>query len=116
MNNVRKNFKHHGSIPSTIDLEQFRADVTTFLTDATELVFEADFQTLNMVDLVTQPEVRTLINEAEVRVQENNYAEALALLSQAFNDLLNDHAHRKRIVSMEGPTRSVPSEDSMTQH
>src|SRR6266568_2878239 len=46
MNGSRVNFKHHGSIPSAMDLDQFRGDATTFFTDATPAVFAADFTSI----------------------------------------------------------------------
>jgi hypothetical protein len=96
MNNSRVNFKHHGSIPSAIDLQQFRADVTTFLTDATQLVFAADFNSLDMIDLITQQDALTRLRDAETHAGQGDYVEALALLSEAFDDLLSDYANRKR--------------------
>lgn len=67
MNNGRVNFKHHGSIPSATDLDQFRGDVTTFFTDATRAVFGADFTSIDMTDLVTQQEALDKIRDAETR-------------------------------------------------
>jgi hypothetical protein len=96
MNNTRVNFKHHGSIPSGADLEQCRADVTTFLTDATQLVFQADFSSVDMADLVTQPEVVRLLRQAEAHAGHGDYTEALALLWEAFDLLVDDYASRKR--------------------
>jgi hypothetical protein len=95
MNNSRVNFKHHGSIPSATDLEQFRADVTTFFTDATQMVFAADFTGLDMTDLVTQPDALNRLRQAETHAGQGDYTEALALLSEAFDGLLNDYAGRK---------------------
>jgi hypothetical protein len=96
MNNSRVNFKHHGSIPSATDLEQFRADVTTFLTDATRLVFDTDFHGLDMIDIVTQQGALTRLRNAEDRAAEGDYIEALALLSETFYYLINDYDNRKR--------------------
>lgn len=95
MNSSRVNFKHHGSIPSAQDLAQFQADVTTFLTDATKLVFQADFAGIDMVDLVTQQDVAAKLREAETQAQQGGYHQALALLSEAFDGLLDDYADRK---------------------
>jgi hypothetical protein len=103
MNNSRVNFKHHGSIPSATDLEQFRGDVTTFLTDATQLVFGADFLSLDMIDLVTQQGALTRLRDAEKHADLGDYTEALAQLSEAFDELLNDYAGRKRTASGSTP-------------
>ena len=100
MNSSRVNLKHHGSIPSTSDLDQFRADVTTFLTDATQLVFQADFSDADMIDLVTQRTAVEKLRDAATHVGQGDYTEALALLSEAFDGLLKDYADRK--VTAEG--------------
>ena len=96
MNRSRVNLKHHGSIPSATDLDQFRGDVMTFLTDATQMVFAADFHSLDMLDLVTQQSALTLLRDAEAQAAQGDHTEALALLSEAFEDLLRDYANRKR--------------------
>jgi hypothetical protein len=96
MNNSRVNFKHHGSIPSPTDLDQFRADVTTFFTDATRAAFNADFTSIDMTDLVTQQQALDKIREAETHAGRNDYIEALALLSDALESLFYDYANRKR--------------------
>lgn len=96
MNNSRVNFKHHGSIPSPTDLEQFRADVTTFLTDATQMVFAADFMSMDMIDLVTHKSTVERLRAAETHSRKGDYSAALALISEAFDALLDDYADRKR--------------------
>lgn len=98
MNNSRVNFKHHGSIPSDADLQQYRADATTFLTDGTQLVFQADFSSVDMADLVTQPEVAGFLRQAEARAGQGDYTEALALLWEAFDLLVDDYASRNGLV------------------
>lgn len=103
MNKSRVNFKHHGSIPSPTDLEQFRGDVTTFLTDATKLVLGADFLTLDMIDLVTQQVALTRLRDAETHASKGDFTEALAQLSEAFDELLSDYARRKRTASGSTP-------------
>ena len=96
MNNSRVNFKHHGSVPSAMDLEQFRADVATFLTDATQLIFAVDFNSIDMTDLVVQQGTVDRLRDAEVHASRGGYYEALGLMSKAFDELLDDYANRKR--------------------
>ena len=108
MNNSRVNFKHHGSIPSAIDLEQFRADVTTFLTDASQMVFTVDFASVDMIDLVTQKAVLDKLREAAAQATHGDHTEALALLSEAFDGLLGDYSDRKRTASGSSPYQWWP--------
>jgi hypothetical protein len=97
MNRLRVNLKHHGSIPSTSDLEQLRADITSFFTDSTSLVFGADFERLKLTDLVIQIEARRLVELADAHAENGEYVEALAKLSEAFQLLIKDYATRKKI-------------------
>ena len=103
MNRSRVSLKHHGIFPSPTDLEQFQGDVTTFLTDATQQVFNADFLRLDMIDLVTQQRAVTLLRSAGTQAGQGDYTEALALLSEAFEELLKDYADRKQGTSEFSP-------------
>jgi hypothetical protein len=103
MNRSRVSLKHHTIFPSPTDLEQLRADVTTFLTDATQMVFNADFLSLDMIDLVTQPNAVTLLRRAETCASQGEHTEALALLSEAFEELLDDYANRKKDTAGNSP-------------
>lgn len=111
MNKSRVNLKHHGSIPSAVDLEQFRGDVTTFLTDATQKVFAADFHSLDMIDLVTQQRALALLRTADAQAGQGDHTEALASLSEAFEDLLSDYANRKRAPDGSSPYIMWPPDD-----
>ena len=103
MNKSRVGLKHHGLFPSPTDLDQFKGDVTTFLTDATKMVFKVDFLSLDMIDLVTQPNALSLLRSAETQAGQGDHTEALALLSEAFEDLLQDYADRKQATDKSSP-------------
>jgi hypothetical protein len=96
MNNLRVNLKHHGSFPSGSNVQQAKADVATFLLDASRLVFDVDFTTLDMIDLVTQADAAEKLREADAQARAGDHVEALAWLRQAFDGLLKDYAARKR--------------------
>jgi len=113
MNRSRVNLKHHGSVPSVTDLEQFRADVTTFLTDAAQMVFSADFDSLDMIDLVTQQDALALLRNAEAQARQGDFTEALALVSEAFEALLNDYADRKKSAGRFSPYTLWPPRPHM---
>jgi hypothetical protein len=62
-------------------------------------VFGADFLSLDMTDLVTQQAAVTRLRDAERHAHLGDYTEALAQLSEAFDELLSDYADRKRTAS-----------------
>lgn len=43
VNKIRVALKHYGTIPSTQAIQQAKADVSTFFTDATKMIFDVDF-------------------------------------------------------------------------
>jgi hypothetical protein len=49
-----------------------------------------------MTDLISQQAAQTRVRDAEACARQGDYIEALALLSEALGDLLDDYANRKR--------------------
>ncbi|MFD4524230.1 hypothetical protein ACFWP7_09970 [Streptomyces sp. NPDC058470] len=90
MNKLRVNLKHHGSVPSTTDITQVRADVLTFFTDATPLVFGGDFTRIDMIDLVNRQETVMFLQYAQTCVDKGDLLQAMAGLAIAFDELI-DH-------------------------
>jgi len=95
MNKSRVNFKHHGSIPSATDLDQFRGDVTTFFTDAPGPCSARTSRHRHDRPRHQQAAL-TRIRDAETHASQGDYAEALALMSEALDDLLDDYADGNR--------------------
>jgi hypothetical protein len=96
MNKSRVSFKHHGYIPSADTLEEARSGVSTFLTNATRLVFGTDLTSLDMIDLVTQQPALTYLRDAEAQARQGDFVMAVFKLSPALNTLLSDYEQRKR--------------------
>lgn len=69
VNKLRVDLKHHGNIPSSHAIAQSKADVTTFFTDAARMIFNIDFETVDMADLVAHPEVARLLHEARTHFE-----------------------------------------------
>ncbi|MGW5348911.1 hypothetical protein ACWERV_00130 [Streptomyces sp. NPDC004031] len=88
LNDARVSFKHHGTFPSEQTVRQAKETVTTFFADATPLVFGTDFDTIDMVDLVTLPEVAKLLREAHTHMNAGDILMALAGLDLAMAELL----------------------------
>ncbi|MGW4413083.1 hypothetical protein ACWEJ6_54700 [Nonomuraea sp. NPDC004702] len=97
LNRLRVDLKHHGAIPGPSAIEQASADVNTFFTDNTPLIFGIDYDDINMIGLVTQGTARDKLHAADGHAQAGDYVEALSYLREAFEWLLEDYASRKRI-------------------
>ncbi|MFJ2199293.1 hypothetical protein [Streptomyces violaceusniger] len=94
LNKLRVDLKHHGNIPSSQAIAQAKADVTTFFTDATLMIFEVDFRTVDMTHLVTRPETVRLLHEAQTHADLADTVSALAGLVLTFEELLEYYTAR----------------------
>jgi hypothetical protein len=91
LNEARNNLKHAGGTPDPETIERARADVTAFLEENTQRVFLLPFSDIDMADLMPQPEARTMVKEAVTVRRSGDAAEAMALLSEAFSELFEEH-------------------------
>lgn len=92
MNDARVGFKHHGLIPSSSTIEQVRADVKTFFTDAVPMVFNIDFAEISMDLLIENTQARKLVDEADELAATGTtdaIAVAMLYLHDAFQMLFN---------------------------
>jgi hypothetical protein len=89
----RVDFKHHGNLPSTESLARACADVSAFFEENTPLVFGIDYDAIDMADLIPQATTRALVKQATTEESTGNRTEAMALLSDAFENLFYQHAN-----------------------
>ncbi|WP_404199116.1 hypothetical protein [Streptomyces tauricus] len=92
LNDVRVAMKHHGTPPAEQTIERSAADVLRFFTTATPLVFDVDFDSIDMVDLVTQETVAQLLRDAQPWADRGDHTHAMAGLSLAMDALLSYYA------------------------
>ncbi|MBD0675487.1 hypothetical protein [Streptomyces sp. CBMA156] len=91
MSKIRGHLKHSGVIPSADSIDQVRADVTTFFTDATLLVFGGDFQRIDMADLLTDVATIELLRHAQKHADKDDIPAAMAGLRLAFYAMLDSY-------------------------
>ncbi|MFD4343424.1 hypothetical protein ACFWQ6_00830 [Streptomyces coelicoflavus] len=87
LNDWRVALKHNGTFPSEHQIEQARAAVSGFFTTVAVDVFGVDFESIDMVDLVTHPETARLVREARTHADRGDHVAGLAGLSLAFEAL-----------------------------
>ncbi|MDX2749632.1 hypothetical protein PV413_03300 [Streptomyces scabiei] len=102
LNDWRVALKHNGSFPSSHQIEQARQAVADFFTTVTPKVFGVDFESIDMVDLVSQSEVALLLREAQTHADIGDYMHAAAGLHLGMEALLDHYAR-------EGTHGRVPS-------
>jgi hypothetical protein len=96
LNKSRVALKHHGTLPSKLDIEAFRASTTNFFEENTPLVFGIEFSSISMVNLVKCAEARSSLEEASKSIEEGMAEDALDKIAIAFAQLIDDYENRKR--------------------
>jgi hypothetical protein len=97
LNDARVALKHHGTFPSDHQIEQAREALVDFFTTVTPRVFGVDFNSIDMVDLVTQPTVAQLLRDAQTHADTGDYSMATAGLSLALDALLEHYARTETL-------------------
>jgi hypothetical protein len=96
LNKSRVALKHHGTLPSKLDIEAFRASATNFFEENTPLVFGIEFNSISMVYLVQCPAARSNLEEASRLIEEGSIEDAFDKIAIAFAQLIDDYEDRKR--------------------
>lgn len=96
LNNSRVALKHHGTLPTKLDVEAFRASVINFFEDNTPLVFGVKLENISMVNLVKYEAVKTRLKQAEVFKEESELEKAMIEIAIAFEQLVNSYEASKR--------------------
>ncbi|MCX4791613.1 hypothetical protein OG369_37640 [Streptomyces sp. NBC_01221] len=89
LNDARVALKHN--FPSAHQIEQARETVVDFFTTVTPKIFGIELDTVDMVDLLTQHEVKQLLRDAQTHADIGDYVQAMAGLSLAFQALLTNY-------------------------
>ncbi|HUW94747.1 MAG TPA: hypothetical protein VMW58_03100 [Anaerolineae bacterium] len=97
LNKSRVALKHHGTLPSRLDIEAFRATSTSFFEENTPLVFGIDFTSVSMTRLVQDAQARVSLEQADLSLREkDDREEALGLIAIAFHQVVDGWEHSKR--------------------
>ena len=91
LNKSRVNFKHHGIMPSTSDIELYEVITRDFLTENTHKIFSIDFSSISLSDLIQNNRIKEIIKKAEANYNNNEIRECQNNLARAFEYLLFDY-------------------------
>jgi hypothetical protein len=91
MNRSRVELKHHGILPSRLDMDAFRANVTSFFEDSCLMVFGIDFNSISLVNLIQYASVRTTLDKANKLIEAGKTENAIAKITIAFTQLLDEY-------------------------
>jgi hypothetical protein len=96
LNKSRVALKHHGILPTKIDIEAFRASAINFFEDNTSLVFGTRINEISMINLIVYESVKTSLKKAEEYKEKGDLSEALVEIAIAFKQLINAYEASKR--------------------
>lgn len=96
LNKARVALKHHGTRPSKLDIEAFRASATNFFEENTPMVFGISLSDISLIDLIQYEDAKNSLVEAQEKLKENKIEESLDKIAIAFAQLIDDYESRKR--------------------
>lgn len=91
LNRARVSLKHHGTLPSKLDIEAFRASSTAFFKENTPIIFGVDFSQISLIELIQYEGVKNKLKNAEKLAKENKIEEALDKVALAFAELIDNY-------------------------
>jgi len=75
LNAHRVNIKHYGGLPHPDDCKGFLSAVKLFFSELGHLCLNTDIESITLVDLLNESEIKKLLKEAESYLQSGNYKE-----------------------------------------
>ena len=103
LNKARVALKHHGTFPSDLDIESFRANTTSFFQDNTPLVFDIALDAVSLIEFVGPDLSRQQLKEAQDQIQKGDTLGALDNIALAFTGMIVDYEDRKRSTFYTSP-------------
>jgi hypothetical protein len=94
LNKARVAFKHHGNMPSKIDIEAFRVTANNFFEDNTPLVFDLQFADISMANLIESDDARNSLIESIDLLNKADNQGAIEKVALAYGQLMR-HFHSK---------------------
>ena len=96
LNKARVAMKHHGTFPSDLDVEAFRASTMSFFQDNTPIVFGVNLDEISLVEYVNPEASRALLKDAQADLARGEVLDALGKIAIAYAEMIRDYEERKR--------------------
>lgn len=107
LNTARVNFKHHGTPPARLAIEGYRATATNFFNENTQIVFGMSFSELSLLYIVGDPEIKSLLHEAENFINERDYEKAIEKIVRSFKLTIKKTLHFEKSVYYKDPFKLI---------
>jgi hypothetical protein len=103
LNKARVALKHHGTLPSKLDIEAFRAATASFFEESTELVFGIEFINISLIEYVSPEKSRNHLKKAEELCRDALYEDATIEIALAFEKMIVDYESSKKELGLGSP-------------
>lgn len=95
LNKVRVNFKHHGLLPSDMDIEKFSSSLLHFFQENTQTIFNKSFEDISLIEIVNSELARNELYIAQEKINTGDYDDTKEHFARAFLSLINDYEQKK---------------------
>lgn len=116
LNRHRNALKHAGAMPGRDAVQDALRSVMSFFEDNTPRVFGAQFGGIDLADVVPQERTRASMKAAAAAEAAGNRSEAMALLADAFDHLLNQQKFGWPIVGGLSREEIAQVDDELGKH
>lgn len=96
LNDSRVGLKHHGTLPSKMDIESFRATTNEFFEEAIPLIFNIKLTEISLIDFIGEERAKEHLHDAAKQLTDGNLKSAMGKTALAFQYLIEDYESRKR--------------------
>lgn len=97
LNTARNSFKHSGTMPSKLDIETFRVNVSSFFAENAPILFGMEFDAVSIIPLVLDEKVKSLLEMAESLHNDGMTFDALDRIAAAFYYLIKRQSMVERV-------------------
>ncbi len=95
LNKARVALKHHGTLPSKLDIESFRGAAISFFSENTPLIFGIDFNEITLFDYVKPVEAKNQLKKADQHLINKEIDESTNCSGLAFELLIDSYEKSK---------------------
>ena len=96
-NSKRVNLKHYGTLPSKLDVEVSRTNVTDFFEQNTPIFFDVQFSEISLIALIKYDSVKDYLSKALEDLDVDKFEDSILNSQIGFKELLYSHQKDKHL-------------------
>jgi mRNA-degrading endonuclease HigB of HigAB toxin-antitoxin module len=91
LNKTRVNLKHHGVIPSKLEIDEYRTLTATFLSENYLLIFNVEFDDISLIDMIKYEQSKCHLKQAQKYYFDDNPQDSLVNIAISFSYLIKEY-------------------------